>query len=751
MLDQLADQMARECQEHICKSLQMMGSLVSTAVTDVRELGAEMEKFLVGPSFEEIWNSYQTQPLSPMEYLGEIFVAGSGHETNEFYEGELQTLSPAKVITKDSALSLLSYIQAGTVRVLMEINSNHKPVFEGLFQQSLEFVNFAASMVETHDKTFKKLARWDANAMFNRVSRRTLTPEGLRIVESFLACSDTFHQELRETIKQVVDDAARQYNQSANHIRKKLETNQAHLKRQQDTLGQLIQDLKNTETILPADWPKICRTLQQSHEHILGTVLLLIEESPKVIKGSFELVEYAIESVCTVLRKIKDVADQKGYSGSEKTNSESRETNFKLVKVPEEAMEIVMQNTLSKSFVESRTLKIVPSLEGDKIQKMVIALLNDWYEHCASVLAPIGSKMVRTEVQNIPAAIVNMLPTFQSNELLQLVKVCQAKLSVKSIPTQVSIGLSPGLMIATGNAINASVLLAVPASLILSWKDISNFLGSTNGLAILTTKGEISLYFKETADRELVRSWVTENNKKTRTANFQSVLSQYCHVVSVEGQAGELDLCQEHLPLLKARELRCKQALFWLGTPGNKSFSRKTAFPLCSIYRVLALMAGRVEVGIPLPGALVEEVVTKYSSKTNPKNQYRVTSLPAFLLPLSGPVSAFWQGFLRYPDTVFHSFSVMDNNLLLDIIEIQILFATVDTIYLVMSSEQKRHSPRFFQLHQNGPDTEVWEPEPSDEASETDDLRDWVGLVKAALQPPADLSEGGEQQPAPAL
>jgi hypothetical protein len=745
-MDQLADQMARECHEYILKSLQIMESLVSTAVGDCRDLGAEMEKFLVGPSFEEIWNSYQVEPLTPMEYLGEIFAAGTGHETNEFYEEELQGLSEKSPLTREKALLLLSYLQAGTTRVLMEINSNHKPVFEGLFQQSQEFVGFIASMTKVHGKTKEKLGLSNANAMFNRVTRRTLTSDGLRNVESFLSCSEKFHEELRETIKQVAEDASQQYNQSANLIRKNLEKNQAYLKRQQEQLEVLILQLKGTSSLEVDDWSKLYYVIQIAHKSILDTVLLLIQESPKVIRGSFELVEYAIESVCTVLRKIKLLADELGYSKStsEKENPLQNELNLKLLKIPDECAELIFQKHLSKSFAESRTVKIVPTLEGDKLQRMILSLLGDWYQHCAPILAPIGSKTIRTEVLGIPSALVNMLPTFQSTNLLSQVKVLYGKLSVKSIPTPVTIGLCPTQMIVTGDALNASVLLVVPVSLMLSTKVINSFLGSKNGLALVTSKGEISLYFEHDADRQHLTSWTAQHCGKPQNPLFPSVLNQYCIVVSSDGQSGELDIKSEHAPLLKAREMRCKQALYWLGNPGIKSFSRKTTFALCSIYRLLPLMAGYLEGKTAHPGALVDQVIDEVSDRKNTKNEFRVGKPPSFLLSMNQSVTDFWLNFLMSPDTLFHSFTVMDNNILIDIIDIQILLATVDTLYLVMSSEQKRHEPNFFQLHQNGPDAEVWEPETEDSPKATVG-KDWKSQIRRLLQPPTiDAGSSGD-------
>ena len=724
-----------------------MSSLVGTAVSDCRDLGAEMEKFLVGPSFEEVWNSFQIQPMTPMEYLGEIFVAGSGHETNEFYESELQNLSSDAPITKEKTLALLSYLQAGTTRVLMEINTNHKPVFEGLFKQSVEFVEFVASMFKIHQQTIGKLCRSNPNEMFNRVSRRTLTAEGLRNIESFLACSEKFHEELRDTIKQVAEDASQQYNQSANLIRTNLQKNQAYLKRQQDQLESTIKELKQADSILGEDWPKIYKTIQQSHQSILETVLLLIKESPKVIRGSFELVEYAIESVCTVLKKIKTLADEKGYSSKPvERNPLQEELDLKLLKVPDECAEIIFQKHLSKSFVESRTLKIVATLEGDKLQKMMNLLLGDWYNHCAPILTPVGSKVVRTEVQGIPSTIVNMLPTFQSSELLARVKVIQGKLSVKSIPTQVSIGLCPGQMIVTGSALNASVLLIIPNALMVACKHINNFLGSKNGLAILTARGEISFYFKEAEERDQIMTWVEANIKQPLTLGIQSVLNRFSQVVSVDGQAGELDFRSEHVPLLKARELRCKLALYWLGQAGVKQFSQKTVFPMCSVYRILPLMVGYSDGNKTNPGAFVELVLTESSSQDNPKNEYRVGNLPAFLLPMNQNVTGFWQNFLKSPDTLFHFFRIMDHNLLLDIIQIQMLFASVDTLYVVVSSEQNRHPPRFFQLYQNGGDAEVWETDSSEEPANMKTHTDWKELVRSSLNPkPANTPEQGTE------
>ena len=619
--------MARECQEHICKSLQMMGSLVSTAVNDLARLVAEMKKFMHRTPFPQLWDKQKEETNLPRFMLAYLGIGGEDKAVISIKTA----ISDIKAENDDPRLKkrLIDALNCSGLylkRVLRECNESYSAALTDVCNTTRDMQRSFTKYLNNHNNCALVSHRANPDSSISQMMLNCLTQKGLLQASGFQETSEDLHARVKEMFKKVTEDAARQYNQAFQDLLNKNDIWKIVEKiviQTEDFVTQLTGVDPKESVKLHFQKKKILALLEEADKMLELACLLLIEESPKVIKGSFELCEKLMEELFVALRKTKEQCEKLGMFVSDKITQQI------CMRFPKETLEMLQEPGKPRS--ETRRKFNPPfSPEGGIIKNEASKITELWFQYMSDYV-PFVTKNVYSELPaKYSEGLLNLLPCGgRSQSLLQKIKEYKVRIS--------------------GGIKLAGTLYQIPDALIFECKRLASDQQSTllfPRVAILdieaagedspkeclmvlqTVKDRLPIYLQG-SDRTAIVSWFKQTSKDQEdkfpilrvkpceahghSSNEEFLAwkdSVWLSVPSSSSVAGSVHIDPKFVPRLRSRANRAIRSAYWLADMTGRMLESKALFPGFQLSTFLPLLVGNPRLKNHL-GAIFEATFMK--------------------------------------------------------------------------------------------------------------------------------------------
>lgn len=546
-----------------------LSQLMFHAVGDVRHLAENTTKFLNMESFEDLWTLNAVPVKTVFEYLYDFPFeasatdASAGDQQNTVQnaaaantlniEGAVPTLAPEKIRslvtkvltykqpelpteTREELLEMTNFLDSVLADLIADIKQIHEPMFLHLFNIALSFVKHLTSFSKVNYQNNVEIGRDSPIGEYSVISDKILTFQGKQGAEKYYACSQIFHESLREGMREIKNVAMTQYEESAHKINNGLENLAFTMSAQRSALNNLRVEIMNqTGEYQPAKVRSIQQILFDSWMLIVKATDYFVTEGSKVIRGSFELVEFSIESLCNVLTQILQFSDQNGFAEEEENNSpRGKNQSLSAVQLIEQyidATQIVRDLYNGVVFPEcgyKSNFSFDAVINKGELAYGFAQLLGQWYEQVAGYLYPLSFEIdpaLLPERPKCPPQLEvssNLLERVMldlDDMVLGMSHHVRLRISYKKgVPVMGYITLVKDMVLLEGKTIGVQFSLSIPYKSIVDVKQSTNFIGQQNGLKLTTTLNTIELFFPDSQSREVFFTTITTKKDSARLA-----------------------------------------------------------------------------------------------------------------------------------------------------------------------------------------------------------------------------------------
>jgi hypothetical protein len=611
-----------------------MESLVSTAVNGLTRLAAEIKKFQYKTSFSESWDK-NLEGVQPLVFLEKFLGIKDGDSENLKFDQIIEGIKSENddVRLKKRLIDALNCCGNFLRQLSRESNEKHNSTLTEIWKHTLGFQTSFKQYTNQHKRCLLVSSRGNPDSSISRLMASTLTQKGLHQAGDFQEISEDLHRRVRDMFNKVEEDASQQYNQTIRELISKID-----LWKKVENFSLVCEDyVTNITPVDPKESIKIhvCKKkilalLEEIRNVFNAASLLLIQESPKVIRGSFELVEHVLEELFTVLRKTKDRCEEVGLIAAEQgSNLGAREFPEIYLRFPKETIELLQQSGKAKP--ESRRKFNPPnSLESGEFKKQVTEATESWYQYVADYVPFLAGPLNR-EASEYSEAVLNMFPCAGNSSSLQT-KVREHKVRItEGIKVSGTIYQIPDALIFEGKKLGSdkTSILLFPRVAVIGIDPVGDDTGKECLMHLKTVKGKLPVYLLG-SDREAIISWFKQSAKDQedrypilRIKPIENGLngknedklcwkeSVWLPVPSTSFVARSVKIPSKYIPRLKSRANRVFRSAYWLSEMGGRMLESKALFPGMQLTTFLPFLIGNPKLKNHL-GALFEATFMKY-------------------------------------------------------------------------------------------------------------------------------------------
>ena len=669
-LDKEADQMARDCHEHILSSLRTMSSLVGTAVSGLSAMTAEMKKFQYRGSFSESWEK-NLEGMSSMQLLEQFLGIKNDEPQNLKIEFMVESIKAENddVKLKKRLIDALNCCSQHLKRMLDELSDHQHATVHEIWKNTLGFQSTFKNYTTQYKRCLLVASRGNPDSSISRLLPSILTQKGLNVANDFQDICEELHRNIRDMFNRVEEDASQQYNQTIRDVLSKIDI----WKRVELSFHECEDSLKSVTQVDPQESVKIhiskkkvLQLLEEVKIILQNLGLLLIKESPKVIRGSFELVEHVLDEMFTALKKTKDRCEKAGLMELDQLGNPNRDMPEIHLRFPKETIDLLKQITKNK--MEPRRKFNPPnSMESGQFKHQVFDLTKHWFQYMSDYI-PFHPGSLNRELSRFSDGVLSMLPCGGNSPTL-LLKVKEHKVRISDgIKVSGTFYTIPDAIIFDGRRFgnDQQFTLLFPRVSIKELESVGDDTGKECLLNLKTIKGKLPVYLLG-ADREALHTWFrltskdqeekfpilrikhTEHSPNPKAEDHLCWTdSVWLPVPSNSSVAGSVKIPERLTSRLRSRAHRAFRSAFWLAEMGGRVLESKALFAGMQLSTFLPFLIGNSKLKTHL-GALFEASFMKYRKDKDQLEIIPLSPNTSFIHDSEKPIQALVEHFLLLP------------------------------------------------------------------------------------------------------
>ena len=483
--------------------------------------GEMTEKFLQcfeSVSTKVVWQENVVPGKTPLEYFeligeGDPYVQKEEAQKVEEMLGELRSRLD---IGKTEYYQIAGYLEKQIEMLKNQMSGKYKALSHELHKNCIGLLQNLCSFPGQYVELKKKLKAENSNPEFIRLFQHTFSQKSITIIDHLFFFFEIFQKTLRDTIIENLEVWGREYDTVMTNIAGKFDDQCRALTKAQKLLEKVRQ-----ATAVPTDLTISERTLAIEHIEaaqieMSKSILLIVGESSKSVKFSFEFFEKTVNSLSKVFDALSThseltLEEESAQGDGVEALAEyfSLDADFVALLKSKGLMEIGDQIILDTKF------------DRKNLQKALDQLFGNWKNYVAPYLYPLeeqGPIMARIEQISKSPQSKNMLLSPEINLLVEIsdedvnlasVYKYACRMNKKAMPCNGSLMLMSEYLIFCSKGLAVSANLLIPFTAVVQLQPTKNFLGQQNGLLVGTSRGSFEFFLSDRQAREQLLSKLT--------------------------------------------------------------------------------------------------------------------------------------------------------------------------------------------------------------------------------------------------
>ena len=553
----------------LAKSSLSLSFLLSHLVGDTRNLAMQLSEFKESSTFEEVWQDQQIDLLEPREYLGEVFAGKSRQLSSAEMDSQITSLrANFAQVTPQALIELAKYLDVQLVKLTMEISTNYLPAIQFMADQTVDFFLLVASFYQRHKAVHCKNWRNNPDSFFYLSVSKCLNEKGYDQVDSFLACSEMYHDCMKQLVKEMRGEIFSSFEAYASQTVQRFSEEQRQLERFRAALAALTEDL--LEHGFRDDQRKtgMVDKIEETYGRVVVSTLFIVNETSTTLRSSFNVIEHTMNTMITALQEVKifsDDFDCNFYDADKEDPVEDprplQDQVLEFQNMPAEVLQDILIEDPEPVPPYDPLIDFKASPAKLRTLGSIYETLSDWLvcvcpflDFLSDELRPDRAAMPRgilQAIEGVPQALRDQLnPTFLIPNASSASFLFEARISKGHFPQTGVLVLAQDYLAVSCKSFTSETTILLPFSLVADVNEVTSFFGSKNGLEIFMKGSSESLkVFVADEDRkEILKAGIGFGIKRS---------SRIYDSFENRVDAGDLVIKVEELWQMHVRRARC--------------------------------------------------------------------------------------------------------------------------------------------------------------------------------------------------
>lgn len=510
-------------------------------------------QFAESISTKVVWQENLLEAKSPLDYfecivgkdsraLEDLEEAALGEglapkvDKTQEYQEMFSELSSDDKFSNSQYLELAHFLGLQIKKLISEITTNYASRSTQLGRVSQGLLNTLVRFPEQYHELKRRVGVANSNRLFIDCFTQTFSDRGFQLVDHLFYFFEIFQKTLRETVLDNLVIWDKEYTMAMNKILSKFEEQAVLLQTKLILLEKIQNTCKQPEPLAPEQKKSIIEKFEEVQLEMSKSCLLIVAESTKSVKFSFEFLEKTLNS----LIKVYDALSQHSELTFEvKHEAETSKADEKDQPIDPEAVWEFFQldadmvgafRTAIQVPVESQ-LVFEPVIDKKTLYTALQSIFGIWMEGVLPCLQPIHQlPQILGQIKTMKESGLEQKNALMSPEMIFMVEKSDedinmasshkysARVNKGSLPHTGTLMIMSEYFIFFSKSLSGSMNMLVPFKLITEVKTCRNFLGMNNGFVVVTVAGPIEMFVSDQTERQKIVSAIQLGVDSTKIA-----------------------------------------------------------------------------------------------------------------------------------------------------------------------------------------------------------------------------------------